>query len=144
MRLETGACFCGAIAAETSGEPFWITYDHDDDCRRAIGSPLTIWVGYRPDQFRLLRGEPKSFSKTKGVVRTFCNRCGTSIGYSDEGLKNELYLSIGFFDHPERFEPQAHAYWRLRLPWVAFTDGLPRIDTYSRKRDPSLGNPRDR
>jgi hypothetical protein len=49
-RIETGACFRGAIAAEMSGEPFWICYDYDDDCRRAIGSPLTIWVGYRPEQ----------------------------------------------------------------------------------------------
>ena len=39
-----------------SGEPFWICYDYDDDCHRAIGNPLTIWVGSRPEQFRLLKG----------------------------------------------------------------------------------------
>ena len=77
-RVESGACFCGAIAAELRGEPFWICYDHDDDCRRALGSPLTIWVGYRPDQVRFTRGSPRSFSKTAGVVRTFCPDCGTS------------------------------------------------------------------
>ena len=102
-RVETGACFCGAIAAELRGDPFWICYDHDDDCRRAVGGPLNVWVGYRPDEFRLTRGAPKSFSKTKGVVRTFCPDCGTSIAYRDEGLDNELYVSIGFLDHPERF-----------------------------------------
>jgi Glutathione-dependent formaldehyde-activating enzyme len=80
-KVETGACFCGAIAAELHGDPFWICYDHDDDCRRAVGSPLSVWVGYRPDQFRLIRGAPKSFSKTKGVVRTFCPDCGTSIAH---------------------------------------------------------------
>ncbi|WP_292421892.1 hypothetical protein [Mesorhizobium sp.] len=63
--IETGACFCGAIAAEMQGDPFWICFDHDDDCRRAIGSPLTIWIGYRPDQFRLTRGQPREFSKTR-------------------------------------------------------------------------------
>lgn len=36
-RVETGGCFCGAITAEMRGEPFWICFDHDDDCRRAIG-----------------------------------------------------------------------------------------------------------
>lgn len=143
-RVERGACFCGEIAAEAHGEPFWICYDHDDDCRRAIGSPLTIWVGYRPDQVRLKRGSPKSFSKTRGVVRTFCPQCGTSIGYTDEGAKDELYLNIGFMDHPERFRPQAHAYWRMKLPWIAFADGLPRTDAYSRERDPELGFPKDR
>ncbi|WP_352729590.1 GFA family protein [Mesorhizobium sp. M0276] len=144
QRLETGACFCGGVVAVMHGEPFWICYDHDDDCRRAIGSPLTVWVGYRPEQFRLLKGTPKAFSRTRGVVRTFCPDCGTSIGYSDDGLPNELYLTIGFFDNPERFRPQAHAYWDLRLPWVDVDDDLPRIDQYSRKRNAEFGNPRDR
>ena len=143
-RIETGACFCGAIAAEMHGEPFWICYDHDDDCRRAIGSPLNMWVGYRPNQFRATRGTPKSFSRTKGVVRTFCPECGTSISYSDKGLSNELYLTIGFLDNPERFQPQAHAYWRMKLPWVSFADDLPRVDGYSRGRDPEFGDPTDR
>ncbi|MER8805685.1 GFA family protein [Mesorhizobium australicum] len=143
-RVETGACFCGAIAATMDGEPFWICYDHDDDCRRAIGSPLTVWVGYRPSQLNLSRGTPKAFSKTPGVIRTFCPDCGSSIGYSDEGLPDELYLTIGFFDKPEGLRPQAHAYWDLRLPWVDFADKLPRIERYSRKRDAKFGNPRDR
>ena len=143
-RIETGTCFCGAIAGEMRGEPFWICFDHDDDCRRAIGSPLTIWVGYRPHQLRFKRGTPKSFSKTKGVVRTFCQDCGTSISYMDEGIRDELYLNIGFMDNPERFRPQAHAYWRMKLPWIEFADDLPRTDAYSRERDPELGYPKDR
>ncbi len=143
-RLETGACFCGAIAADMRGDPFWICYDHDDDCRRSLGSPLSIWVGYRPDQFHLARGRPRAYSKTKGVVRTFCPDCGTSISYADEGLSVELYLTIGFLDHPERFQPQAHAYWRSRLPWLAVADDLPRLDGYSRARDAASGSPKDR
>jgi hypothetical protein len=144
FRVETGSCFCGAVAAEFSGEPFSICYDHDDDCRRAIGSAVNIWVGYRPEQFKLVRGTPKPFSRTKGVTRTFCGECGTSISYKDDGLKDELYVTIGFLDCPERFPPQAHAYWRMKLPWVEFSDDLPRIETYSRRRDGSIGNPMDR
>ena len=143
-RLETGSCFCGAIMAEFRGEPFWICYDHDDDCRRAIGSPLTIWVGYRPEQHRVVKGEPRAFSKTSGVTRTFCPDCGTSIGYTDEGLPDEHYVTIGFLDHPERFQPMAHAYWRMRLPWVDFADDLPQVDGYSRRRDPNFGDPTER
>lgn len=144
MELSTGSCFCGAVAAEMDGEPFWICFDHDDDCRRAIGSPLTIWIGYRPKQVRVVRGTLKSFSKTPGVTRTFCADCGTSIGYSDEGLPDELYLSIGFMDCPEQFEPSAHAYWRMKLPFIQFADSLPRIDKHSRPRDPAHGDPADR
>jgi len=141
---ERGACFCGEIVAELSGTPFWVCYDHDDDCRKAVGSPLMIWVGVRPPQLRLTRGTPKSFSKTSGVTRTFCGTCGTSITYRDEALPDELYIAVGFFDHPERFQPEAHAYWGLKLPWIKFSDRLPKLDGYSRDRDPNLGTPRDR
>jgi hypothetical protein len=58
-RIETGSCFCGSVTAEMHGDPFWICSDLDDDCRKAIGSPLTVWVGCRPAQFRLLTGTPK-------------------------------------------------------------------------------------
>ena len=143
-RIETCGCFCGAIVAEVVGDPFWICSDHDDDCHKAIGAPLAVWVGYRPAQFHLKRGKPKTFSKTPGVVRSFCSDCGTSIDYRDEGIADELYLTIGFFDHPERFCPQAHAYWELKLPWVDFADDLPRINRYSRERSRDLGYPRDR
>ena len=133
-RIETGACFCGAIAAELRGEPFWVAYDHDDDCRRALGSPMTVWVGYRPDQVRFTRGTPKTFSRTPGIVRTFCADCGTSIGYSDDRLPDEIHLSIGFLDRPERFRPQVHAFWHLKLPWIDLADDLPRMTGTSRAR----------
>ena len=142
-RIEHGRCFCGSVSAEFAGEPFWTCFDHDDDCRKAIGSPLTIWVGYRPDAIRWFGTEPKTFSKTKGVVRSFCRNCGTSIGYTDEGLPGETYIAIGFMDSPERFAPQAQAYWEMRLPFIVMDDGLPRVDGYTRARDPLLGNPRD-
>ncbi len=143
-RLETASCFCGRVQAECEGEPFWINYDHDADCRQAIGGPLTVWVGYRPQQFRITKGEMKRFSKTSGVTRTFCGNCGSSIGYFDEGIKDEIYLTIGFFDNPEGFKPAAHGYWREKLSWVEFSDNLPRFDEYTRIRDAEFGNPNTR
>lgn len=140
-RIESGSCFCGAVVAQATGEPFWICYDHDDDCRKAIGGGVNIWVGYRPDDIAFGDVAPKSFSRTPGVTRTFCGACGSSIGYHDEALPDETYLTIGFLDHPENFVPQAHAYWDLKLPFVEMNDDLPRIGTYSRTRDASLGTP---
>jgi hypothetical protein len=57
-RVETGACFCGDTTAEMHGEPFWIVTDHDADCRRAIGGPLMLWVGYRREEVRFHHGMP--------------------------------------------------------------------------------------
>lgn len=126
------------------GAPFWVCYDHDDDCRRAIGSPLAIWVGYRASEFHLTRGEPKSFSKRRGIARTFCAECGTSISYSDAALPEEVYLSVGFFDHPEVFQPRAHAFWHLKLPCLDFSDDLPKMSGYSRARHSAPAESADR
>ncbi|MCV3739501.1 GFA family protein [Rhizobium sp. TRM96647] len=144
MRLEHGHCFCGAIEATFKGDPFWICFDHDDDCRRALGSPLTIWIGYKSSQVTFDQGQPATYSKTRGVLRSFCGKCGTSISYTDNGLSDDVYICVGFMDAPERFEPQAHGYWELRLPYIVMGDDLPREVRYTRDRDPSVGTPRER
>lgn len=143
-RVEKGSCFCGTIVAEAEGEPFWINYDHDDDCRKALGSPLTIWIGYQCKQVNFISGIPTSFSKTSGVQRTFCAKCGSSIAYMDDGLKDEIWLTIGFMDHPERYEPMAHGFWPMKLPWIKFGDHLPRAESYTRRRDRAIGYPSGR
>ena len=77
-------------------------------------------------------------------VNRMTRNCGTSIGYADEGLGDETYLAIGFFDHPESFAPTVHGYWAMKLPWIAFADNLPKYDSTTRDRDPAFGHPRDR
>lgn len=141
VRFERGSCFCGAIVAELEGEPFWINYDHDDDCRKAIGGPLTVWIGYPKDKVAFTNKGPRTFSKTPGTERGFCPDCGSSISYVDAGLRNEIWITIGFMDHPERFTPVAHGYWRMKLPWVDFADALPRFPSYTRERDVAIGYP---
>jgi hypothetical protein len=144
IRIETGSCFCGRISLVARGEPFWINADHDDDCRKAIGGPLTVWIGYRREQIAFTAGTLRSFSKTPGVSRGFCHNCGSSISYVDEGLGDEIWLTIGFMDNPERFTPRVHAFWSTRLPWVEFADTLPRLERYSRERDAAMGFPDQR
>lgn len=143
-RVDHGSCFCGSVRAKVIGKPFWITYDHDDDCRKALGSPLAIWIGYKREQVTFAEGMLKRFSKTPSVTRFFCANCGTSIAYTDEGLENELWLTIGFMDQPEAFQPDAHGFWRFKLPWLTIADDLPRFDGYTRKRARHYGNPTDR
>ena len=87
---------------------------------------------------------PSPKQKGGGVVRTSCGDCGASIGCPDDGLAHEFYVAIEFLDRPERFEPQAHAYWNMKLPWVNFADDLPKTDAYTRPRDPDFGYPSGR
>lgn len=129
-----GSCFCGQIRFRFRGRPLWITYDHDSDCRKAIGAPLVVWVGYRTSDVELVAGMPAVYNSSPGIRRSFCARCGTSIAYEDDGLPDETYYTIGLFDEPEAFAPKAHAFLSERLSWVKIADELPRYPGHSRER----------
>jgi len=101
-----------------------------------------IMIGYHSDQMRFDRGRPKTFTRARGVIRSFCAKCG--IGYVDAGLSGEVYICTGFVDAPERFPLEVHGYWRMRLPFIKMDDGLARTDAYTRGQDPKLGLPRER
>jgi hypothetical protein len=129
-----GSCFCGHNRFRFRGRPFWITYDHDDDCRKAIGAPLVVWIGYPVNDVEILAGVPAIYRSSPGVRRHFCDRCGTSIAYEDDGLPGEIYYTIGVFDEPGAFEPEAHAFYPERLPWLKMEDGLPNYPGHTRPR----------
>ena len=131
----TGRCFCGGVTGRFDGEPFWIAADHDEDCRRATGGALLIWIGYRPEQVRLEGDSLTAFSRTAGVVRLFCRVCGTSIAYEDARLPDEVHISLGFMEDHQAFAPQVHAFWGERLRHVELVDDLPKEEAFSRERD---------
>jgi hypothetical protein len=58
-------------------------------------------------------------------------RCGGQIGYRDDLLPGEVYLTLGFMDEPERYPPVLHAFDKRRLPFLHIADDLPRHDGFS-------------
>lgn len=73
-------------------------------------------------------------------MKSFCGTCGTSIGYVDDDLPNDvcwLHARTGWVT------PDAQGYWELSLPYIVMNDGPPRIETYTRARDPKLGSPHE-
>lgn len=129
-----GRCFCGHNRYRFHGRPFWVTYDHDSDCRRAIGAPLVVWVGYKAEAVETVGGEAKVYNSSPGIRRHFCDRCGTSIAYEDEGLPGEIHITIGVFETPDAFAPEAHAFYPERLPWLRLDDDLPHYPGHTMKR----------
>ena len=128
-RAHAGSCRCGLISAESSVEPFLCSYCHCRDCRKQTGAPVMAFVGFREAELSWF-GTPQSF-RSGGVQRDFCGRCGSQIGYSDDLLPGEVYLTLGFMDEPERYPPVLHAFEKRRLPFLHIADELPRHDGFS-------------
>ena len=133
MSKHTGSCRCGLISVEASAEPIWQSYCHCRDCRKQTGAPVMAFVGFREEDLAWF-GEPKTWRSAGGLSRSFCDHCGSQIGYRDERLPGEVYLAIGFMDKPEDFPPNLHAFEKRRLPFLHIADDLPRYQEQSVER----------
>lgn len=133
MSKHTGSCRCGLISVEASAEPIWQSYCHCRDCRKQTGAPVMAFVGFREEDL-VWFGEAKIWRSAGGLSRSFCDHCGSQIGYRDENLPGEVYLTIGFMDAPENFPPNLHAFEKRRLPFLHIADDLPRYQDFSVER----------
>lgn len=123
----SGGCRCGKIRFTATGAPLWVAHCHCADCRRATGSPMTTYTGYKIDKFAYTAGMPKRFASSAGVTRSFCGECGTPLTYEGVRWPGEMHVFVGTFDDPARFTPQAHVYVAEQIPWLKLSDDLPRF-----------------
>ncbi|TDK35423.1 GFA family protein [Rhizobium deserti] len=127
MTQHTGGCRCGAIRFEASAEPFYASYCHCGDCRRASGAPVAAFVGFQAADVRF-DGDTGSVYGKAPVKRSFCGTCGAPIAYLDERLSDQIFFMLGAMDAPENYPPRMHGYVGEELPFFHLDDGLPRME----------------
>ena len=76
MTTYKGACFCGAVQIEVSGEPESMGYCHCRSCRSWSGGPVNAFTLWKPEAVRITAGgeqrwrsDPASMST---MPRRFC------------------------------------------------------------------------
>ena len=127
-------CACGAHRGVALGDPQSVTWCHCADCRRESGAPSFVWVGWHEANVEGgLAGLETRVTKAN-VTRGRCGSCGALLAYRDEGLPGLVYVPLGAFDAPERFEPTEHAYWPDRVERLSFDDGLPKREGTTQTR----------
>jgi len=118
-------CFCGAVEIEATGAPAAMGYCHCDDCQAWSAAPINAFSLWSPDSVRVTRGggEIKTFNKTEGSYRKFCNRCGGHIMTDHPGMKLiDVYAPLlQGFTH----EPTLHVHYANKS--VSVKDGLPKF-----------------
>jgi hypothetical protein len=81
------------------------------------------------ESFQLLRGEPKSFTRTadsgRRVECAFCPTCGTRIYHAPEVMPDTLNLKAGTLDETSWLRPGAHVWTSQKQPWLAIPEGMP-------------------
>jgi len=117
-----GACFCGAVRIEVTGEAPLQGYCHCEDCRRWSGAPVTAYALWPSDAVRVTAGAEHvaTYSKTGQAER---RQCGGALMTALPGAgMSDVYpaLLAGF-----SFQPRAHIHYGMRA--LDLPDGLPKF-----------------
>lgn len=125
---HTGACFCGAVEIEVSGEPEAMGYCHCESCRSWSAGPVNAFTLWKPDNVKVIKGREylSGFAKNPTSERQFCTRCGGHVmtGHPTFGLTDVYAATIPTL----AFKPGLHVnYSETVLP---IKDGLPKLKDF--------------
>lgn len=121
----TGHCYCGAVRFEINGESDWVGHCHCESCRRASGSVMTTFAGFRHEQVKFTGTMPNRHTTADGVTRSFCGRCGSPVAYENSDRPDEIHLQLGLFDELEAMVPQDHSFLEEKPSWLVADEHLP-------------------
>jgi len=90
------------------------------------------WFTVRPDEFRVVNGEPQRYRSSPAAMRSFCGRCGTQLTYQHDGLA-EIDVTICSLDDADLVPPEDQTFARSMLWWMDTAHLLPRHSTVRAK-----------
>jgi hypothetical protein len=131
MTIHKGACFCGAVEIEVSGEPEGMGYCHCRSCRSWSGGPVNAFSLWKPSAVRVTKGRDdlKNFAKTEMSERKYCAKCGGHLMTDHPGLG---MIDVFAATIPTlAFRPGVHVnYAETVLP---MRDGLPKLKDFPKE-----------
>lgn len=117
-----GSCHCGEIAFRAEVDPNSLTVCHCTDCQMMSGSAFRANISCPADEFRLIRGEPKTYVKLadSGARRAtaFCGNCGTQLYAHAADGPSAYSLRSGTLTQRASFKPRIQIWHRSALPWA--------------------------
>lgn len=125
MADMTGACLCGAVKYEITGEPMFSAYCHCTRCRRFTGAAAEAAIGVAPDQLTVTQGKDNitRFDPEGWASREFCTTCGSSLfSYPPMPL---TVVAMGTLDADQGTRPMMHIQVAHKASWHEITDDLP-------------------
>jgi hypothetical protein len=114
--LISGGCQCGAVRYCASAVTDTSHICHCRMCQKAVGNFFAALIGVPKDALTWTRGEAARFMSSEHVARGFCARCGTPLFY-EYMLGDDLALTTGSLDEPDRFPPKDQFGLEAIMPW---------------------------
>jgi hypothetical protein len=113
-----GRCLCGAVRFVARGRPNGVFWCHCESCRRHSGAPVSVFVAFRRDAYRVTKGKIAKHKSSPGTTRGFCRTCGSTLTCESVKLPTETHFHVGAFEKPDKLVPSKHFFRNEQLPWL--------------------------
>lgn len=131
-----GGCLCGKVRYRVRGEPVATTLCHCRSCRRASGGTNVAWAVFEQRHFEWLAAEPIAYSSSRGIEWLHCNDCGSLVGYRRSSRPNDVDVTTGTLDDPDRFPPMVEIWLEHKIGWETLDPKLPKRPQSSLNENP--------
>ncbi|KAF2193709.1 hypothetical protein K469DRAFT_712491 [Zopfia rhizophila CBS 207.26] len=128
--MPEGGCICGNVRYNIEGEPVMKALCHCLDCRKISGSTYSTNAIYQKDNFKLLKGSPKTHVKTADggnpITSYFCGDCGSTMWRDGDSFPGMNVIKVGTIDDTDaisKAKPGVELYVSRRVDWVPATEG---------------------
>ena len=119
MESHEGGCLCRAVRYRVTGSPLYTVICHCETCRKAAAAPSMAWITFARENFQILFGTPRGFRSSSGVLRTFCENCGSPLTYASDQRPREIDVTTLSMDDPSLFPPTREIWLEDRITWEA-------------------------
>jgi hypothetical protein len=122
---HSGACFCGTVKFEVSGEPVAMGYCHCASCRQWSAGPVNAFSLWKPDALKVTEGAAHigTYNKTPISFRKWCKTCGGHL-FTDHPTMGLVDIYAAMLPQL-KFEPGVHVNYQETV--LHMHDGKPKF-----------------
>ncbi len=77
------------------------------------------------DRFTVSKGALARWNSSANAERTFCPSCGAQITFWSTRSPDELDVTLGTLDHPQRHPAHRHVWTDSKVAWLHLDEHLP-------------------
>jgi hypothetical protein len=123
-QVITGGCQCGGVRYEVQGKLRDVIACHCIQCRRTSGHFVAA-TACRRRAFTLVKDDTlKWYLAVSGFRRGFCNECGSSLFFEEEG-GDRISIAAGSLDESQGLKIAAHIFASEAGDYYEIDAGVP-------------------
>ena len=125
--VHHGACLCGAVRFQISGDMRGVVACHCGQCQRYHGN-FAAYSACNREQLAFDEDRGLTwFGSSDKARRGFCGTCGSSL-FWEPSFADYISIAAGALDQPSGLKLVRHIYTCDKPDWYEITDGLEQID----------------